>query len=241
MSNPRHWIIRGITPWIWKLLPGRQLTALQQFSIIEKDSGIQLLHGMPLIDEPKLKAHVFQHVLEEFHHGEMFEDLCQRLSDKHLYTKIKPRERMLSSDASREELADFFSYVHVGEMAVNRDFVEYAKTSLPGHIRGVFRAAGLDEGRHEKDTGDIVLDICGGNSSMRDKKVCAAWWTRRWRLYKQAMHEVGGLSLTIILSLVYFVLGWIAAPTLRRRLNAKPEEQLEIFREQVMAFEKEFD
>lgn len=240
MRNPRHWIIRGLTPWIWKLFPGRQLTALQQFSIIEKDSGCQLLHGMPLIEDPKLRAHVFQHVLEEFHHGEMFEYLCQQLSEKHLYTKIKPRERMLSAKAGREELADFFSYVHVGEMAVNRDFVEYSKTSLPGNVRGVFRAAGLDEGRHEKDTGDIVLDICGGDPVMRDKKVSAAGWTRRWRLYKQAMHELGGLSLSIILSGVYFGLGWVAAPTLRRRLEASPEEQLEIFREQVRAFEREF-
>lgn len=234
--NPRHWVIRWLTPRIWRLFPQRKLAALQEFSLVESDSGGQLMACIPLVDDPKLKAYIFQHVLEEVFHGEIFADLCKKLSPRPLPLPLKPR-RELALD--KNELIPFFSYVHIGEQAVNRDFLQYARASLPPTMRAVFHSAGSDEGKHEADTGDILRSLCGSPRVYR-KALSRARWKRRWMLYTDGMSRVGGVTLALLLSLVYFVSGGLVAWSSRRRLRLGAKAQLELLRRQVADFERRY-
>ncbi len=239
--TPRRLFIRTLSPAIWRAWPRRQIAALQEFAAIEKDSGCQLLHCHNRIKNERLKAHLFQHVLEEFYHGELFSSAAKALSDRHVYETFPPREELSTGEGEGEGegLRDFFAYVQVGERAVNRDFEVYSRTRLDPKVKAVFAKAGMDEGRHEDDTGDILLGLCGSNRRQLRLVLWKAELRRLWNLYKRSVQSIGSISLTMVLTVVYFFIGALAVPTLRRRLRISRKAELEIFREQVVDFEAE--
>ena len=235
--NPRHWVIRWVTPFIWRIFPGRKLKSLQQFSLVEKDSGCQLLYCLSLVRDEKLKAYLFQHVLEEFYHSELFEDLSRELSPGHLYQQLLPRLELLQADSGNAELLDFFAYVHEGERAVNRDFLVYSNAPLEPTLKQVFRRAGLDEGHHEKDTDEIVSREFGGAAAHRWSRFKAAL-KRHWELFKSGSKAFGTIPMTIVISLIYFLLGGFVARAAQRRLALSNAEQLRLFSAQAHDFKE---
>jgi hypothetical protein len=237
--NPRHIIIRWLTPVIWRLFPARKISTLQEFSTVERDSGGQLLCCIPLVSDPRLKAAIFQHVLEEVFHGEIFEELCQSFSERPLPTPVKPREDLVSPNPGADEVLRFFSYVHVGEQAVNRDFLQYAHAALDKKSRAVFMRAGSDEGQHEGDTGDILLDLVKGDRRRYRRYIWMARAKRAWLLYKGTMSRVGEFMLGVMLTAVYLAGGLAATRSSRRRLKMPAAEQAELMRRQVADFERQ--
>src|SRR6185369_7649584 len=129
------------------------------------------------------------------------------------------------------------SYVHVGEQAVNRDFLVYAGTQSDKRISQTFRRAGMDEGHHELDTGHIVLGLLEGDQAETDRRILRARLRRVWRLYVDFMSRFGTFPLSVLLSIVYFVFGWTAAPSVKRRFKLSEPVSLGLFREQVREFE----
>jgi hypothetical protein len=238
--NPRHAVIRWLTPLVWRFGPGRKIETLQRFSLVEKDSGCQMLRCQRLVADPKLKGYLFQHVLEEFFHAELFAELAKSLAERHLYEKLLPRSELVGDGlVDQKKIRDFFAYVHVGEQAVNRDFLVYSSASLEPKIKSVFRVAGEDEGRHEKDTDDILLELCNNDAGIFFRALWKARLKRWWTLYSSATKGIGALPLGILLSLVYFFTGTLAAPALKRRLQLPRQEQLDAFQRQVADFERE--
>ena len=236
--NPRHWIIRHLTPRIWRLWPGRRQAALMEFSAIERDSGQQLRQCMDLTPDPALRAYLFQHVLEETFHGELFEDLARSKADRHPIRHVLPREELIAPDSPPEEIRAFFSTVHVGEAAVNADFRVYAEAVDDPATRGIFRVAGEDEGRHEADTDHVLAQLCDSPDQAR-REARQAWRRRWWTLYVDAMHRIGLIPLTFLLGGTYLGLGWLAVPALRRRLTLSPDVQLRLLQEQLDDFSRE--
>jgi hypothetical protein len=239
MPNPRHLIIRWITPLVWNLFPKQKLATLMQFSLVEKDSGCQLLQCANLIDDPELKAYLFQHVLEEFFHAEIFEELCKKMSPTHLYLKILPRTELVPAKASADDVLSFFAYVHVGEQAVNRDFVVFSRANFETEVKATFRRAGMDEAHHEQDTHDILERMLGDKGKNFRKKTFFAAAKRSWRAFAEDMKAIGNLPMTFLLTVTYFIFGAFGATGARRRLRMPEEEQLRLFQIQVALFEKE--
>lgn len=234
--TPRHLVIRTLTPLVWRLWPRRQQEALLEFSQIEKDSGLQLLHCMRLTEEPQLQGYLFQHVLEELFHGELFYELSRKQADKIPVERLLEREELVSPEDGPDAIVDFFAYVHVGERAVNRDFVHYSRADLEPGVRGVFRVAGMDEGRHEADTDDILTRLLDGDRAEARRRDRWATLKHAWKSYADTMQRVGVIPLTLLLGGVYFLASWIAVPSLRKRLALDRGQQLDIFREQVEEF-----
>ena len=236
--NPRHWFIRTLTAPIWRRFPARKLRALQEFALVEKDSGNQLLECIPLVSDPKLKAHLFQHVLEEIYHGEIFDGVCKELSSKPLPLPMKPLEDLISGTPNPETLVRTLAYVHVGERAVNRDFLQFANSISEPSLRRVFLRAGGDEGKHEGDTGDILFELSGSNKLNYFWNMLRAQCKRSWALYTSAMRRFGELWLAILLTFVYFLFGALAAGAIRNRFKPDQADQKEALRLQVAEFEK---
>jgi hypothetical protein len=236
--NPRHWIIRHLTPRVWRLWPARRQAALMEFSAIERDSGQQLRQCMDLTEDPALRGYLFQHVLEETFHGELFEDLARSGAEKHPVRPVLPREELITPDSPPDEITAFFSSVHVGEAAVNADFRVYAQAVSDPATRGIFRVAGEDEGRHEADTDRVLVQLCGSPADARSE-ARQAWRRRWWTLYVDAMHRVGLVPLTLLLGGTYLLLGWLAVPSLRRRLVLGAGDQLGLLQDQLDEFSRE--
>ncbi|MBI3552412.1 MAG: hypothetical protein HY077_07825 [Elusimicrobia bacterium] len=138
----RRWLARYVTPLAWKWAPLRRAQAMREYSLIEKDSGCQILDALELVHEPAVRAQLFQQVLEEFHHSDLFEDVCRELSDKPIGTPVVTRDALVGRDPGPDALLDLIAYVHVGEAAVNVDFAAYAKAPIDPVIAKAFARAG---------------------------------------------------------------------------------------------------
>ncbi|MDE2490385.1 MAG: hypothetical protein KGM24_06025 [Elusimicrobia bacterium] len=225
----RRWLARRVTPLIWKLSPRREAAAMREYGIIEKDSGCQILDALDLVAEPAARAQLFQQVLEEFHHADLFEGACRELSSAPVPTPIVTRDALVGENPGPSALLDLIAYVHVGEAAVDLDFQAYATAPLKAPIARAFALARADEHHHVADSRRMLEPFAAGRSLSR--VLWKARLLRGWRAYLKAMRGVGQVPLGALLSVLYV----LAAPlrgASRRRLEMPPERQLEILREQ---------
>lgn len=215
----RKLTILFITPLVWKYFPQRKAKALQEFSTIEKDSGCQLLWALELIPNPKYKAYIFQHVIEEFFHAEVFEDISTYYSDNYQIQQLLPKEMLVQKNSSLSELYEFFSYAHVGEKAVNKDFSLYLKAPIDPKISAVFNRVVMDESRHVHDTDDILKEMTSEKKFYYEYLVAKSTIIRKINEIKKTPQWLFEMLLELILSAVYYTFGFIAYLTARKRFN----------------------
>lgn len=233
ISFLRHSVIRFGTPLIWKLFPNRKVQAIFQFSLIEKDSGLQLLQCFHKIEDPEIRADLLQHVLEELFHADLFEELSKDYSSSYINTPVIPREYYLTPDSTRAEIVDFYSYAHVGESDVNEDFAVYSKSSLEKKDKKLFARISADESRHEVGTNDILLKLCQGDKFLYRKLILKSKLKRLYKQFSAQMKQIGVIPLSIILTSLYFLFGPFIFLYCRKRLTLSAEDQLEIFKHQI--------
>ena len=205
---------------------------MREYSLIEKDSGCQILDALGLVRDPATRAELFQQVLEEFHHADLFEDACRKHSDAPVGTPVVTREALVAPDAGPEALLDLVAYVHVGEAAVDQDFGEYARAPLDKDIAGAFARARADERHHVADSRRLLGRFDGGAPGRAERALLKARALRAWRAYVRALRTIGELPLAALLTLLYAVFGPLMRGSSRRRLELGRAEQFEIFLEQ---------
>lgn len=235
----RHSFIKYVTPIIWKLFPAQKINALQKFSMIEKDSGCQLYWCIDLVKEQQIKAELFQHVLEEFCHADLFEDLGKHYSDTYLNTPVMPREYYVKPTSSMKEILDFYSYAFVGESEVNSDFMVLGEAKVDKKISSLFTRIGADEERHVVGTDEILLKLCDGNKSHYDFLILKSKAIRFYKQFTTYSRNFGQYPLSVLLTIIYFVFGPFIFFLIRKRLEMNFDEQFEIFKEQLREQELE--
>lgn len=210
---------------MWKFFPHRKMLAIQEFSTIEKDSGCQLLWALELTPDPKDKALIFQHVLEEFFHAEIFEDLSLSYAKSYLPKTIPSREILVDKKSTPAEVWEFFSYAHVGEEGVNRDFVYYAKANLDKKIAAVFSRVSQDEFNHIYGTRDILEKITMNNRLLCNWLILKSTVKRKIKQIESSTRFIGDGLLTLLLVLVYYFLGFFVHSGLKKRFNELSEKE----------------
>lgn len=228
----RRWLARHLTPLVWKLAPRRRARAMREYSLIEKDSGCQILDALGLVADPKTRAELFQQVLEEFHHADLFENACRELADAPVGTPVVTRDSLLAPGAGPEALLDLVAYVHVGEAAVDEDFGEYAGAPIDREIARAFARARADERQHVADSYRLLGRFDGGKPGRARWALFKARALRAWRTYVRAMRAIGEVPLAAVLTALYAAAGPLMRGSSRRRLELGRAEQLEIFRAQ---------
>jgi hypothetical protein len=233
--NPRRLFIRFVTPLLWKLSPDRRLQAIQEFSLIEKDSGQQIVAAMDFISDPRARASLFQHFLEELHHADLFAGALSEISSLPVPETMITRAPLLPEGVTggKEAILASLAYFYAGERDINRDFGAYARGNAGSHLAEVFERVSLDEGRHEQDMIGLLAKASGSERSETARAVLYASLKRKWRTYVALMRKIGELQLHVVLSAVYFVLGGFFQFSLKRRLGMSGNQQLELFREQA--------
>lgn len=231
--SPSQLIIKYISPMVWKYCSSKKISSLKKFGTIEKDSAGQLLQCALKISDPPVKAALFQHVLEEFHHADIFNNLANNFSDSYLLEEVRPRIHLASRKSTAKEIAEAYAYAHVGESMVSKDFINYSKGKFEVEVRAVFAGIAADEKRHAHGTDDILLHL------VSDKK------ERKWLLfksqlkinfekYKAVMRAFSNFNLEIILAVIYLICGPFLMSTLRKRLNLDKSIQTEVFQKQLL-------
>lgn len=228
----RRWLARHLTPLIWKFAPRRRAQAMREYSLIEKDSGCQILDALGLVEDSKIRAELFQQVLEEFHHADLFEGACRELADAPVGTPVVTRDSLVKPGAGPEALLDLVAYVHIGEAAVDLDFGEYAGAPIDREIARAFARARADEHQHVADSLRLLGRFDGGEPRRARWALFKARAIRAWRTYVRAMRVVGEVPLAVVLTALYAAAGPLMRGSSRRRLDLGRAEQLEIFRAQ---------
>jgi hypothetical protein len=233
----RHFLIRFLTPIVWRLSEKRKLAALQEFSDIELDSAWQSLYGMERVEDPRAKAELFLHSLEEFYHAEMFSKLLNSYSNAPLNRVAFSREAILSTGkrgtARNDEMLNFLMQVYVGESEINQDFLVYANSNIDHPIRELFNRIKKDEEGHEELSWNLLLSYANNNAGRLRRLHLKKRFQHAYKRYANFMQIVGNLFLGIKLTVIYFLLGGLFASFLRKRLALNRDEQLLILLQQL--------
>lgn len=232
MTMLRGRLVRNLTPLIWKFAPRRRAQAMREYSLVEKDSGCQILDALEIVEDPAIRAELFQQVLEEFHHADLFENACRELSDEPVGTPVVTRDVLVKPGVGSEALLDLIAYVYVGEAAVDEDFGEYARAPLDREISRAFARARADEYQHVADSRRLLARFDGRVPGRARWALLKARGLRAWRVYVRAMRAIGEFLLAALLTALYAVSGPLLRGASKRRLELGRAEQLEIFRAQ---------
>jgi len=214
----RKLAIRALFPITWRPSPRRRARGLQRFAVTELDSAWQILHALDAVDEPKLRAKMLQHALEELHHAAEFDRVSRGLVPAQPPRPFMERAPIFDPDAPGGALAAFAAYAHVGEVDVFDQFSAYAAGIGDGEARGVFREARLDERGHAGMTWDILVEATGDERAARR----LVWRTRGRRAYEAWLRfskSIGEVTTGLLLTVLYAIFGALFALPARRRLE----------------------
>lgn len=237
--SPSKLIIRFITPLVWRFSENRKIASLQTFAMVEKDSAGQLLQCALKVNHPAIKAALFQHVLEEFKHADIFNNLANTYSEQFLLEKIPPRVHLASRSSSDLEIIEAYAYSHIGECEVNKDFIHYSKGKFDINIKRAFGKIAADENRHAHSTEDILIQLMSNNNN-RKLILLKSYWKYKFEKYKTFMHKLSNTNLSLILMSIYFLLGPFIKRNLVKRLELNPDDQIHILKKQIESL-KEYE
>jgi rubrerythrin len=222
----RKLIIKNFSPLIWKWSRERKIEALQEFSAIEKDSGNQILWALELIPDPRLKALIFQHVLEEYFHAEIFNDISHYYAQTHLVQKLFPRENLVTRNSPPLDVWEFFAYAHVGEDAVNRDFSYYASARhFDKKISSIFYRVAEDEKNHIHGTREILLELVS-SKKMYYWLVLKSKIKRNMKQLESYTSLIGAFFLREVLRILFYIYGFFFHKTLEKYYTVLGSEEI---------------
>jgi len=199
--------------------PARQAQALGEFAATELDSAWQSMNALQQIDDPRLRAKLFQHALEELDHSCRFERLFRTYSAEP--GSSARFERTVLFDSSRGERAaiEFFAYECVGESAIRDEFRTYANAAPGRDVKDVFLGVERDELGHAAYTDAVLRGLVGGNRWSRRRALLGAQWRRGQEAWLRFGRKIGEVPTGVLLALLYFAFGGLLRRRCRRAVG----------------------
>ena len=190
--------------------PKKKAQVLATFHSTEADSAWQLLHILPKLNDPKARYEVFQHILEEMVHSELFRKEATVYAKSQIITPSEERQAIYSDDAP---IWKFFAYCIIGEKAALDRFSHVAKSLPDSTLRETFKKVLRDEAGHVHNAKMLAAEFAV-NAKDIEQEVSAA----RRRRFKEAWMRQGtkitDIFANLFLSILYFLvapLGYFAA------------------------------
>jgi rubrerythrin len=212
----RRFIIRLALPFSWRLFPQRRAEVLQRFSVTEADSAWHFLHALSQVDQPPIRARLFNNALEEVHHASLFAEAARGEASEVLHLPTAERDTIYDP---RQGLQHFYAYVYVGEKEVYDQFDAYAGAIGSRAESRIFSQLKEDEAGHmqfaEQRLAEMGVNRSGVMAQVRT--------IRRQRLLQSLGRGFRGVSdtmMTLVLGTIYFSLGALGLSSLRRAQRA---------------------
>lgn len=208
----RRLAIRIALPVSWRLFPGRRGEVLQRFSVTEADSAWHFLYALSHVDQPAIRARLFNNALEEVHHAALFAEAAQ---DQARTTIHLPVEERVAIYDPHKGLQHFYAFVYVGEKDVYEQFDAYAAAIGAQSVQSIFSHLKEDEDGHMQFA-EQRLAALGTKKGVVVRQVRSI---RRWRLLEswvRGWRRVSDAGSTLLLSALYFVFGVFACASCRR-------------------------
>lgn len=200
--------------------PRRVAEAVRGFQATEADGVWHLHRSMRRISDPKQRAIVFTHSLEEESHAEAFGRLVSSYSDRVASTPSYEREDLHPSSVA---LWKTLAYVHVGEEDATERFKHLESALPPGPLRDALAQIVEDESTHVDLTHEMLLRFGAREQDIRNE-VLRVRLARLWENWLRAGKRIVDVVATLLLSLAYVTFGLLLTGTARRRLTSATVE-----------------
>lgn len=208
----RRLAIRLALPISWRLSRRRRADVLQRFAVTEADSAWHFLHALSHVDQPGIRARLFNNALEEIHHATLFEQAAREEARAPIHLPIEERCAIFDP---RKGLQHFYAFVFVGEKDVYDQFDAYASAIAAGSVRRIFTQLKEDEGGHmqfaQRRLEAMKLDyrvVSREMRAIRRRRLVQSWG--------RGLRAVADTVTTFLLSALYFSLGGLSLASSRR-------------------------
>lgn len=195
--------------------PARVSEVIRGFQATEADGVWHLYQGMRQIEDPRERAVIFGHCLEEESHADAFVRAYKHYGGRVFTPTHFERKALYAGD---EPIWKTFAFVHVGEVDATQRFRILSQELPPGALKDCLSNVVSDEEGHVDLTYEMLKRLGASDSAIRTE----VRWVRARRLWERWLRTgksvVDNLA-TISLSLVYYVFGALLFTAARRRLS----------------------
>ena len=198
----------------------RTAEAIRGFQATEADGVWHLHRGLQRITDPKQRATVFTHSLEEESHAEEFARVYRVYSDRVMTPATYEREDLLDPTAP---LWKTFAFVHVGEEDATERFRNLHRALPEGALREALGRIVADEDTHVDLTHHMLLAMGATEKEFR-AEVLRVRLARLWQTWLRSGKRVVDVVASVALSVAYLVLGLFLAEPARQRLHSRVVE-----------------
>jgi len=209
----RRFAIRSVLRIRWRMQPHSLASTLGRFAEVEADSAWHFARAADFLQRPTHRAAMLATALEETHHAFLFRKIASRGGSRHGASGLA-RKTLVASAA---DLPGFLAYSHISEGLVHGEFCAIAAASGDRAVADVLAAISTDESGHEDGAAQMLHEIVPQATLTRALR--KARWRRRWDDWMHVAHTIGKFNAMLWLSLIYLILGGLAAPLCRQRLR----------------------
>lgn len=194
--------------------PKKKVRVLATFDSTEADSAWQLLHVLPKVKDPKARYEVFQHILEEMVHSELFRKEASFYAKGHVIAPSGERQALYAEDAP---IWKFFAYCIIGEKSALDRFSHVAKSLPDSPLRETFKRVLRDEAGHVHNAKMLAAEF-----AVDAKDIETEISIVRRRRFKEAWMRQGttitDLFANVFLSCLYFLVAPLGYMTARQKI-----------------------
>jgi len=193
---------------------GKMADAIRGFQATEADGVWHLHRGLARLQDPRERAILFTHSLEEESHAEEFAVAYTHYGERVLTPATYERKDLY---APAEPAWKTFAFVHVGESDATERFRLLRDMLNDGMFRESLGRVVRDEEGHVDLTHEMLVRLGATESQIRwelRKVQLRRAWEAWLRVGKRAVDSIA----TLLLSLAYFVVGGILSRTARAKL-----------------------
>lgn len=198
----------------------RLAEAVRGFQATEADGVWHLHRGMRRVTDPKQRAILFTHSLEEESHADEFGRVYSAYADRIASPLAYERADLHPSSAA---LWKTVAYVHVGEEDATSRFRDLRDALDEGPLRQALARIVADESTHVDLTHDMLLAMGAREHEVR-REVVRVRLARLWERWLRSGKRIVDALATLLLSAAYLTIGVFLSWPARRRLASRVVE-----------------
>lgn len=197
----------------WRL-NGKMAEAIRGFQATEADGVWHLHRALSRIDDPRERAILFTHGLEEEAHAEEFAHAYSHYGQTVL---VPPNFERSDLYGPEQPAWKTFAFVNVGEDDATERFRLLRDTLDDGLLKDSIRRVVADEEGHVDLTHEMLKRLGATDPEIRSE-LRKVRLTRLWEAWLRTGRRLIDKLATLLLSLAYFAAGTVLSRTARERL-----------------------
>ena len=208
--------VRMIVSLFWRSRTN-MLESVNGFQATEADGVWHLLRGIESTDDPKVRASLFEHMIEEESHAEEFVRVYRSEGEQVFVPTYYERTDLFPAS---DPVWKLIAYVHVGEVDATERF-GLLRDALPaGSLKTALSTIVHDEEGHIDLTHEMLLRLGASESEIR-KVYRQVRLQRAWERWLRSGKRVVNFVTTGMLSVVYFAFVPFFFLTARRKMKER--------------------